>query len=168
MDEKIARNVQLYAQRYNARVGGALGSGNHGNVFVVESKAKRMRYAVKFCKDPAPCDREVRAYELLAERKVIDIAGFSVPQFLGSDDELLAIEMTIVEAPFLLDFGGAYEEFSLPDFPDNVWAEWRQQREEEFGANWPVVEEILSVLSSYGVHMIDVHPRNIFFRESIG
>jgi hypothetical protein len=121
---------------------------------------------VKFCKERGSYDREVCAYGILAVRKVSDIAGFVVPQFLGCDDDLMAIEMTIVEPPFLLDFGGAYDEFSVPDFPENVWAEWREQKKEEFGANWPAVEEVLAELGSYGIYMIDIHPRNIVFRKA--
>jgi hypothetical protein len=167
MDERIAQNILLYALRYNAHVSTPLGSGHHGSVFVGERNANRGRYAVKFCKECGPYEREVRAYETLAKRKVIEIAGFFVPQFLGSDDELLAIEMTIVEPPFLLDFGGAYDEFALPDFGENIWAEWREQKEEEFGSHWPRVEEVLSILRSYGIFMIDIHPRNIIFRDSV-
>ncbi|HTG42948.1 MAG TPA: hypothetical protein VK633_00330 [Verrucomicrobiae bacterium] len=167
MDERIAQRVRRYAQRFNARVGSALGSGHHGNVVVAERNAIAGRYAVKFCKENVPFDREVHAYKTLAERKVIEIAGFFVPQLLGYDDELLVIEMTIVEPPFILDFGGAYDELSLPDFTENIWSEWREQKQEEFGGNWPRVEEVLSILISYGIHMIDIHPRNIVFRESI-
>jgi hypothetical protein len=83
---------------------------------------------------------------------------------LGADDQLLIIEMTIVEKPFLLDFGGAYLD-RAPDFPENVWEEWRQQKEEQFGRNWQVVEGILMILRTYGIHLIDVHPRNIAFLE---
>ena len=165
-DGWAAQRIRLYVQRFGARIGRALGSGNHGSVFVADRNANPGRYAVKFCKERASYAREICAYATLAERKVIDVAGFVVPQFLGCDDELMVFEMTIVEAPFLLDFGGAYDEFSVPDFSENVWAEWREQKKEEFGENWAVVEEVLAELRSYGISMIDIHPRNIVFRET--
>lgn len=167
MDKFIAQNAELYAQRYDVRIGNALGSGHHGNVFVGERNANQARFAVKFSKDKDPYLRELRAYEILRERNVIEIEGFWVPRLLGRDDELLTIEMSIVQPPFLLDFGGAYEENRVPDFPENVWTEWREQKMDEFGSRWPVVEDVLSVLRTYGIFMIDIHPRNIVFRNEL-
>jgi hypothetical protein len=132
--------------RHQAQIGKPLGSGHHGSVYGAERNGQR--FAVKFCKDEGPYFREVRAYESLLERGVKRIEGFAVPQFLGSDDELLTIEMSIVQRPFLLDFGGAYEEEDLPSFPENVWEEWEEQKREEFGSHWPIVENILMILRS--------------------
>jgi hypothetical protein len=166
--EIIAEKAGIYEQRYATRIGRLLGSGNHGTVFVVERNANRGRFAVKFFPEEAPYFRELRSYEILREQKVRDIEGFSVPQFLGSDDGLLAIAITIVEPPFLLDFAGAYEEESVPDFPENVWAEWRVQKQEEFENRWPIVETILMVLRTHDIFMLDIHPRNLVFREGAG
>ena len=119
---------------------------------------------MKFCKDQSPYLRECRAYRILYEHSVFDIEGFSVPQFLGIDEELLAIQMTIVEPPFLLDFGAAYSRESLPEFSESIWAEWREQKEQEFAEHWPVVENALMVLRSLDILMLDIHARNIVFR----
>jgi len=43
---------------------------------------------------------------MLRQLYYFPILGFHVPQLLGADDELMAIEMTIVSPPYLLDFAG--------------------------------------------------------------
>jgi hypothetical protein len=161
LDEKI----KLYSERRQLIVGLSLGSGQQGSVYEVSSLVNATRFAIKFHKNPEPYWRERRAYECLTKNGISEIADFHVPELLGFDDELLVIEMTIVEPPFLLDFGGAYEEGAIPDFPENVWMEWREQKQEEFGARWPIVEDVLMLLRSYGIFMMDIHPRNITFRE---
>ena len=134
-------------------------------MFEVADEINASRFAVKFHKEFPPYLREVRAYECLAWHRVTRIEGFQVPEFLGSEDTLMTIEMTIVKRPFLLDFAGAYETIELPDFPANVWEEWRQQKEEEFGPRWPLVQEVLATLRTYGIHMLDIHSRNITFPD---
>lgn len=164
MDEVLAAKAQAYAARHHLRIGNPLGSGHHGTVLVAQSNIKPNRSAIKVHKEREPYLRECRAYRILASRGVIAIEGFNLPQFLGADDELLVIEMTIVERPFVLDFAGAYLE--RPEFSDDIWADWLQQKKEQFETRWPVVENVLSGLRSFGIHLIDVTPSNIAFRES--
>jgi hypothetical protein len=91
------------------------------------------------------------------------ILGFHVPQLLHSDNERLALEMTGVMPPFVLDFAEAYLDFP-PRFSDEVWAEWRAKNEEQFGADWPMAQAILGELEDLGIHMLDPSPSNIRFR----
>jgi hypothetical protein len=51
----------------------------------------------------------------LKERGVEKICDCAVPELIGYDDELLIIEMTVVTTPYVLDFAGAYLDWS-PDF----------------------------------------------------
>ena len=164
MNQVLAARAQAYAARHHLRVGSPLGSGQHGNVFVAQSNIKPNRSAIKVHKEREAYLRECRAYRILASYGVVAIEGLNVPQFLGADDELLVIDMTIVERPFVLDFAGAYLE--RPEFSDEIWADWLQQKQEQFEARWPVVENVLSALRGYGIHLIDVTPSNIGFRES--
>jgi hypothetical protein len=57
-----------------------------------------------------------------------------VPQLVHYDDELLAIEMTIVSPPFCLDFGGAYLD-RPPDYSPEVWADWEAEKSDLFEDN---------------------------------
>ena len=36
--------------------------------------------------------------------------------------------------------------------------------ENEHGADWPKVEDVLCTLRGYGIYLLDVHQRNIAFR----
>ena len=86
-------------------------------------------------------EREV--YQRLGEAGCRKVIGFHVPQLVRSDDALLALEMTIVQPPFVLDFAGAYLDFP-PQFSEEVWAEWERKNQEQFGSDWPKAQMILS------------------------
>ncbi len=70
--------------------------------------------------------------------------------------------MEIVTRPFVLDFADAYLD-KPPDYPDEVLAEWRTEKKEQFGDRWPEVELILLSLERYGVYLVDVSPGNVAF-----
>ncbi|MGA3169384.1 MAG: hypothetical protein ABSE62_00060 [Chthoniobacteraceae bacterium] len=91
------------------------------------------------------------------------ILGFEVPQLLDSADELMAIKMTIVMPPFVLDFASAYLD-SAPEFSTEIWDEWTQKNEEQFGSDWPMARRILEMLGDLGIQMLDPSPGNIRFR----
>ena len=82
---------------------------------------------------------------------------------LRCNDDFLALEMTIVMPPFVLDFAGAYLDFP-PEFSDEIWAEWEDKNREQFGDDWPMAQTILSELRDLGIHMHDPSPNNIRFR----
>ena len=103
-------------------------------------------------------------YLRLRERNVSQIRGFHVPELQHYDDDWLVIDMTVVQRPFVLDFAGAYLDHA-PDFSEEVMADWRTEKIEQFGDRWPEVEAILRILETYGIFMIDVHPNNIAFAD---
>jgi hypothetical protein len=98
----------------------------------------------------------------LAEEGVEAILGFNVPQLIAHDDSLLVIEMTIVTRPFVLGFAGAYLRCP-PDFSEDIWSQWEEEKKRQFGAKWSKVEDVLFELRRLGIHMIDVSPSNIAF-----
>ena len=89
--------------------------------------------------------------------------GFHVPQLLQWDDDLLALEMTVVTPPFALDFAGAYLDI-LPELPNDVWEDWKRKNEEQFGDDWPEAQVILGELEELGIYMLDPSPSNFRFR----
>ena len=103
-------------------------------------------------------------YERLREASVIQITGFNVPKLISFDDSLRVIEMTIVKQPFVLDFAGAYLD-TLPEFSEELWTEWERDKREQFGTRWPAVQQILSAFEELGIHLIDISPSNIAFRD---
>lgn len=123
--------------------------------------------AVKLFDHPDRYLRERDVYLLLGAKAITEILGHRVPELIRHDDELLAIEMEIVEPPYILDFASAYPEDQVPDFPPEVWEEWESERAEQFGARWPQVQRLLDEFRRLlGVVLTDVNPGNITFADS--
>jgi hypothetical protein len=159
--EELIRRADLYAQKHELVLDEQLGFGAHGIVFVAASKTKSGR-AVKVHGREESYGRERDVYLRLRDHGVSQIRGCHVPQMLRYDDGLWVIEMEIVTRPFVLDFADAYLD-EPPDFPDEVLAEWRTEKQGQFGDRWPEVELILLSLERYGVYLVDVSPGNIAF-----
>ena len=153
------RRAKQYAERYDRVLQQELGFGYDGIVFSTnfQSAIKALRYQPLY-------ERERDIYVRLQENGVSRIAGFKVPKLMRADDELWVIEMEIVSPPFVLDFAGAYLD-RAPDFPDEVMAEWRAEKREQFGTNWPIVQDVMREFRKLGIHLADVKPGNITFRE---
>jgi hypothetical protein len=122
MNEKLIPNARLYASQHQFELAEPLGSGKDGIVLVGKRKSNPARVAIKVHRFPESYLLEKQAYERLREGDVRAVLGFNVPQLIGSDDDLLVVEMTIVERPFVLDFAAAYLD-RRPEFPDDVWAD---------------------------------------------
>jgi len=120
MDEDLVEAAHAYASRHALEVRERLGSGIHGIVHVVESKTEPGRRALKLHRDSDSYLREKKVYERLSEKRVSKILGFQVPVPLRFDDELMAIEMTIVMPPFVLDFAGASLDAPMEFFRRNL------------------------------------------------
>lgn len=161
LDADIVRRSQEYAERYALRLDRRLGFGKDGRVWETDRQT-----ALKVFRHVDPFQREVAAYARLAERGVLDVNGHHVPQVERVDEGLLAIEMTIVQPPFVLDFASVHLDQSAPEFPDDVMEEWLDRKKEEFGSNWPRAAGVLAALRRHGIHMTDVHPGNIGFGEA--
>jgi hypothetical protein len=146
----------------NSDMSNVWGMGFHGIIFAAENKSNPGKTAVKVHRYEQAYLRECAAYHLLADLGVANILDFHVPTMLRKDDELRAIEMTIVTRPFVLDFAGAYL-WSPPDFTPEAWEQWEKDKEEQFESHWPRAKQALGRLASYGIHMVDVTPGNIAF-----
>lgn len=156
--EDIEKRASAYGERRLTRIKRQLGFGKDGTVFLTD-----MATAVKVHARTEPYERELACYRHFQRHGVIDVCGFHVPQLIGFDDELLVIEMTVVERPFMLDFAGAYFG-DAPDFSDEVMEQWRQDKIEQFGTRWPEVESAVEWLQvRLGVQLLDIHPWNIAF-----
>jgi hypothetical protein len=99
--------------------------------------------------------RERDAYLRLKENDLIVICGCHVPELVRYDDDLWIIEMTVVARPFVLDFAGAFLD-QRPDFSEEVLADWRVEKQEQFGPRWPEVEGVIRFLEGYGIYLVDV------------
>jgi hypothetical protein len=86
---------------------------------------------------------ELESYQRLGAAGVRELRGFSVPELVDFDDELLVVEMTIVSPPFILDFGKVHFD-RRPEFSAETLAEWRESMQElmrtiglKCGFSWP-------------------------------
>jgi hypothetical protein len=164
MEEAVIQNVVAYASRRQLHLAERLGFGIHGIIYVAEGKSTGGKTAIKVHRESEPFLRELSVYHRLQEAQVSEILGFNVPQFIQADDALRVLEMTIVTRPFILDFAGAYLD-APPGFSDEIWNEWEIQKREQFGERWPRVQSVLAALEDLDIHMVDVSPSNIAFRD---
>jgi hypothetical protein len=156
MSEAI--KVALHSQ-WNLSLTSLLGSGRDGEVYLTNHNT-----AIKLFIEEESFSRELVAYERLAVLSIVKVAGHAVPKFLRAQPNLRAIEMSVVAPPFLLDFASAYFTADVPDFSEEVWEEWRQQKQEEFGDRWPDVQFVLSEFQRLtGLVILDTNPGNIRF-----
>ena len=161
--ETVGR-AEEYCRRKGLVLANRLGFGVHGSVFEATNQSNGRRSAVKAQERERFYLRERNVYLRLMENSVTHVRGAEVPQLLGYDDELWVIEMAIVSRPFVLDFAGAYLD-EPPDYSEEIWADWRAEKEEQFGTRWPEVQAIIRELESYGVFMADVNPGNVSFGD---
>src|SRR5262245_13871506 len=159
MNEIAIRNAATFAAQKQLELGERLGFGIHGIVYLTENKPDGEYSAVKAHSDYEPWLRERLVYERLASISVRQVLGFNVPQLIAVDERLQIIQMTLVKRPFVLDFAGAYLDV-FPDFSDEVWTEWEIQKREQFGTDWPLVQQVVAEFERFDIHLIDVTPRN--------
>src|SRR6516164_1334851 len=123
--------AQEYAKRNRVLLGEQLGYGIHGIVLAGKRQDKGGKVAIKVHEHPAAYLRERDVYQRLLAHSVRQILDCSIPRLVAYDDELHVLEMTMVDRPFVLDFGGAYLD-RPPDFSEEVLADWRAAKQEEF------------------------------------
>ena len=160
------KRAERYATLRGLTYAGRLGAGVHGIVLLAVGKDRPGRTAVKVHDRADSYQRERDCYLRLSEKSVHQVRGHHVPQMIAHDDELFVVEMTVVTRPYVLDFGGAYLDGS-PDYPDEILADWQEEKAEQFESRWPDVQTILSELRRIGIHVVDVNPGNITFVDDI-
>jgi hypothetical protein len=160
--DSMEEKARGYAGSRHAELGDSLGFGVDGSVWLLHSKDRNHPWAVKLFRASKPYQRERDCYLRLFECKVESVRGFAVPAYLHHDDTWLAIEMTIVRPPYLLDFAGAILDEPF-DFNEETWESWEMDRMEKFEDRWPEVRKVMSELEWFGIYLSDMHPGNIAF-----
>jgi hypothetical protein len=164
MSDIASQNAAAYAARHQMVLVEQLGFGIHGTVHVAQLGSKPQQRAIKAFRSEDFYHRERSVYERLTEAGVSEVLGFHVPQVICYDRELMVIEMTIVTAPFVLDFAGAFLD-ARPQFSDEIWADWEAAKSDQFGPRWKTVQAVMDVFEGWGVYLVDVSPSNIRFLE---
>jgi hypothetical protein len=153
--------ISEYEKRHQFRLLGFLGSGPGQDGFVrVSSRAT----AVKFFDRADRFSREVEIYNIIRDKGIRQIEGHAIPAVRGVDYELHAIEMTIVQPPFLLDFAGAKLPEEVPDFEEHVLDEHIDRIRELFEDRWADALHVAEMFrQATGFILLDIHPGNIAF-----
>lgn len=105
------------------------------------------------------------AYIRLSQLNVVEIAGFSIPMLFRHDDDLMAIEISIVKPPFLVDFASAIFD-EPPDFIEdegNTFADFMRFRFDEHAD--AVLALYYELASSTGIYLPDMHSENVKFAD---
>jgi len=159
----IDPRIQEYETRYHCRLLGLLGPGpgQDGAVY----RSDRLT-AVKFFDRRDRYDRELAVYRTLQALGMDLVADHNVPRLRDADDALLAIEMTIVERPFVLDFAGAKLPHEVPDFEAEVIEEHLEHLRELFGPRWADALHVAEMFRlATGYTLLDIHPGNVAFAD---
>jgi len=152
----LEARAKLYAVQRGRAIEKLLGHGSDGAVWQT-SRAT----AVKVCEDAKRYFTERDCYRLLLDEGITEIYGFTIPTLIDYSDSLMAIEMAIVQPPYLIDFGKAYLHISPPQFSRETMADWYAEKKELYGEHWPTILKILRRLQSLGIHHMDPKPSNI-------
>jgi hypothetical protein len=107
---------------------------------------------------------ELESYHRLQNADIHELCGFAVPWLIGHDDELRVIEMSIVQRPYLLDFGKVhFDGAEFEAFDERELHRERASARSRYSADdWSKVAMLLHVLESkYGIYYVDPRPTNI-------
>lgn len=154
-----------FAERYAKSMGielvrqPLLGYGNDGTVWKSDRDT-----AIKVIERELTYRQELECYRRFKKSETRDICGYAVPYLEGHDDSLRVIEMTMVEPPYVLDFGKVYIEQLPPYFVDTHekarrFAEWRKRFTD---SDWQDAVFVMDALRrQFGIYYTDPRPSNI-------
>lgn len=161
--EELAKRAETYVQSRSLTLDlqYPLGSGIDGCVWRTSRPS-----ALKLCERYKNFEDEGECYGRFRAAGVGRLQGFAVPELIDLDKALMAIEMTLVQPPFLLDFGKVYLDMPPPYWTDaEIMANWHADGRENFGGKWAAVLSLIRALESYGIWYIDPKPGNVMFGD---
>jgi len=154
----------MYEHRYDCRFIDRYMPGREADVYVTDRAT-----VVKLFHHEPPFLRELEVYQDLLAKNIVSVNEFAVPVLIRWDDELRAIEMTIVRPPYFLDFAGAKtdEEYQLLVLHDDEWEDQCVERvKENFDDRWPdVVAAADAFARATGWVLMDLHRGNLKFAD---
>ena len=146
-----AANARRYAKMKSLTTEKVFGYGQEGYVLQTNKMT-----AVKAFYFPQHYRQELEVYQYLKLWRITEVAGFHIRQLISHVDQLKIIEMTVVAAPFIVDFVGA--RIDLPFDRDDGWL---ANTMDLFEKDWDRVKFAIWELEKHGVYLSDIHPGNI-------
>ncbi len=134
-----------------------LGVGTDGAVWQTRAST-----AVKACERRKNYCLELECYRRFRQESITQLLGFSVPELQDHSDSLMVIEMSIVQPPYLLDFGKVYLDDPPEYFKDNrIMTSWLAECRDLFDEDWPEIQQLLFKMQKFGIYYVDPKPANI-------
>lgn len=107
---------------------------------------------------------ELAVYKRLSKYRVTEFQGFAVPRLLRHSEPLQVIELSVVKAPCLLDFGAAKLD-SPEGFTEDAMSDWWHRTREDFGDDFERARDVyFGLIKQYGIYYYDLKPRNLQLR----
>ena len=133
----------------------ALGAGTDGTVWLSGelTAIKAFRLVEQF-------EVEKECYLRLAAQNVTEVRGFVVPRMVDCNSKLQVIEMSVVQAPYILNFGKCYLD-APPRFTPEVWQDLEDQIREMYDDRYDEVMAAVRSLQRFGIYYYDVKPKNV-------
>lgn len=123
--------------------------------------ATNQNTAIKAFERATNYNTESLCYERLVQAGIRSIDSFVIPKFLGKDDRVLVIEMTLVTPPYFLDFGKAHLDQPF-EFEAGGYELWDQECSDRYEPDeWVLVKKSLLRLQSIGIYYYDAKPGNV-------
>jgi hypothetical protein len=162
-DSELLSRAEAYANSRGIRLIGKdmLGYGSDGSVW-----HSSRRTAIKALYRVKSFVHELECYRRLKAAGVRQVGVFDVPFLEDYDEELRIVEISIVQPPYLLDFGKVYLDQAPTHLYDeqmmaNAHAEWH----ERFGERWSKVRHAMRMLEKHGIYYYDPRPGNVCFGD---
>lgn len=152
---ELESRARTYAERTGVALEARLGYGSDGTVWQTHRKT-----AIKVFEKAEVYRHELAVYVRLRDRRLRKIGDYSIPQLVRHDDPLMVIEMTLVNPPYVLDFGKVRLD-TPPDYSPEVMADFFARQKELWGKYWPEIRKIWGMLKSVGIFHMDPKPGNI-------
>lgn len=158
VDLKTLRRLTTFSGKLQLSVVDTVGGGKDGSVYKTSRQS-----ALKLFDNRAIYRKELAAYKVLRERRVKFVNQFRIPRLMSWHHDLLAIEMTLVRPPFIVDFASAILD---EDWRDD--AQLQEQLHERVSELFDdraadVFFALERLVTLHGIHLLDAHPANIKF-----
>jgi hypothetical protein len=158
-ESELVFKAESYAKDSGHRIlrKARLGAGTDGEVW----RSTRPS-AIKVVVSAKNYEDELESYQRLKAAGIHRLCGFDIPRLFGWDDALQVIEMSIVQPPYLLDFGKVYFDRPPTDIYDDPIKRLETDLKANFGSNAPLVSRLLYALRERtGIWYVDPKPANI-------
>jgi hypothetical protein len=160
LPEVIAR-AQKFVEDRHLSLADVIGAGKDGSVWQTTRSS-----ALKIHVIDSSYTVERNAYMRFRDLNVSNVAGFAIPKLLEFDDELLAIEMTGVTPPYLVDFASAIFDVE-PDFIEDDGHTFEDFIRTRFDARADAVLDLYYELAARtGIYLTDMHSQNVKFSNA--